>query len=29
MMPRIYRVSITLAMFVVAVEAMGAGRKWS
>jgi hypothetical protein len=29
MLPRIYRLSVTLAMFAVAVEALGAGRKWS
>jgi hypothetical protein len=29
MIPRIYRLSFTVAMFVVAVEALGAGRKWS
>ena len=29
MIPRIYRLSVTLAMFAVAVEALGAGRKWS
>jgi hypothetical protein len=29
MIPRIYRLSVTIAMFAVAVEALGAGRKWS
>jgi hypothetical protein len=29
MIPRIYRLSVTLAMFAVAVEALGAGRQWS
>jgi hypothetical protein len=29
MIPRIYRLSFTVTMFVVAMEALGAGRKWS
>jgi hypothetical protein len=29
MIPRIYRLGVTIAMFAVAVEALGAGRKWS
>jgi hypothetical protein len=29
MIPRIYKLSVSLAMFVVAMEALGAGRKWS
>jgi len=29
MIPRIYRLSVTLAMFAVAAEALGAGRKWT
>jgi hypothetical protein len=29
MIPRIYKLSVTLAMFAVAMEALGAGRKWS
>jgi hypothetical protein len=29
MVPRIYRLCVTVAMFAVAAEALGAGRKWS
>jgi hypothetical protein len=29
MIPRIYRLGVTVAMLAVAVEALGAGRKWS
>jgi hypothetical protein len=29
MIPRIYRLSVTLAMLAVTAEALGAGRKWT
>jgi len=29
MIPRIYRLGVTVAMLAVAAEALGAGRKWS